>query len=148
MPFATADDVLDRWAGSEPPSHQLAGTYTADAEVLIRAEFPDIDDRIDEDEAGGVSAERVRLVVVGMVTRALWNPDRKTAEGVTDYSVSIDVGSHSRLLQLTADDRIVLAGRASSSAPSAFTISMGPTEPPAGWIGGVWAGSEPGWPCR
>lgn len=136
MAFATADDVLDRWAGAEPPSSTLAGTYAADAEVLIRAEFPDIDDRIDSTDDYGVSSDRVRLVVVGMVIRALWNPDRKTGEAITDYSVQLAVGPHTRRLELTADDRIVLSGRPASAAPTAFTIPMGPTEEPSALIGG------------
>ena len=47
MPWATPDDVIDRWIGDGAPTDTAqVGLWIADAETLIRFEYPDIDTRV------------------------------------------------------------------------------------------------------
>ena len=51
MAWATADDVIDSWLGDDVPTDETkVETWIARAERLIRATFPNIQDRIDRSE--------------------------------------------------------------------------------------------------
>lgn len=73
MSWTTPEDILDRWVGSGAPSDEdLLQALINDAEAIVLAEYPKIQERIDEAE---LSLEVVKMVVSRMVTRVLRNPD-------------------------------------------------------------------------
>ncbi len=72
MAWATYQDVLDRWVGSDAPTdNDLITALIGDAEAIILATYPGIQARID---SAALSADVVEMVVVRMVTRVLRNP--------------------------------------------------------------------------
>jgi hypothetical protein len=72
MAFATFQDVLDRWVGSDQPTDDdLITALLSDAQAIIVATYPGIQARID---SGSLSADVVEMVAVRMVTRVLRNP--------------------------------------------------------------------------
>lgn len=76
MAWTTYTDVTDRWVGSGMPDDEaLVEALIGDAETVILATYPKIQDRID---GGTISLEVVKLVVVRMVTRVLRNPENLT----------------------------------------------------------------------
>lgn len=73
MAWANFADVTDRWVGSNAPTDEAqVESLIGDAEAVILAEFPKIQDRID---AGTLPLGVVTLVVVRMVSRVLRNPE-------------------------------------------------------------------------
>lgn len=73
MSWTSPEDILDRWVGSGAPSDEdLLQALINDAEAIVLAEYPKIQERIDEAE---LSLEVVKMVVSRMVTRVLRNPD-------------------------------------------------------------------------
>jgi hypothetical protein len=71
--WANASDVTDRWVGSdEPTDTTLITALINDAEAVILAKFPKIQDRIDADT---LPEQLVIIAVVRMVTRVLRNPE-------------------------------------------------------------------------
>lgn len=76
MNWATPQDIIDRWVGTDVPTDtELIEALIADAEAVILAEFPKIQDRIDDEE---LSLAVVTLVISRMVTRLLRNPENLT----------------------------------------------------------------------
>ena len=75
MAWATADDVIDSWLGDDVPADVAkVETWIARAERLIRATFPNIQDRIDSGDEPDLQ-DNVIDVVVAMVTRVFRNPN-------------------------------------------------------------------------
>lgn len=73
MSWATPQDIVDRWVGNDVPTDvDLMEALIADAEAVILAEFPKIQDRIDDNE---LALGTVVMVVSRMVTRLLRNPE-------------------------------------------------------------------------
>ncbi len=73
MAWANFADVTDRWVGSNTPTDEaLVESLISDAEAVILAAYPKIQDRID---AETLSLRVVTLVVVRMVHRVLRNPE-------------------------------------------------------------------------
>jgi hypothetical protein len=71
--WTTFADVTTRWVGSGVPTSQaLVEALLNDAETVIKAEFPLIQDRI---TAGTLLQSTVKLVSCRMVTRVLRNPE-------------------------------------------------------------------------
>jgi hypothetical protein len=76
MSWATPQDILDRWVGSDKPTDEdLIQALINDAESVILAEFPAIQTRIDDEE---LSLATVVMVVSRMVSRLLRNPEALT----------------------------------------------------------------------
>lgn len=76
MTWATFNDVKDRWVGqSEPTDQDQVAALIQDAEAVILAEFPKIQERID---ANTLPLSVVTMVVVRMVSRVLRNPENLT----------------------------------------------------------------------
>jgi hypothetical protein len=71
--WATPQDVINRWVGPGVPTDEtLISALIDDAEAVVLAAYPLIQDRIDE---GKLSLGTVVMVVSRMVTRLLRNPE-------------------------------------------------------------------------
>lgn len=76
MSWATPQDIIDRWVGAGAPTDEaLVAALIADAEAVILAEYPKIQDRID---ANLLNVGTVIMVVSRMVSRLLRNPEGLT----------------------------------------------------------------------
>lgn len=89
VPFASAQDVADRWRPLTSAEEAVADTLVADASALIRARFPGIDAQV---ASGGIDAQILTAITANMVKRALIAP----ADGVTQQSESVGPYSHSQ----------------------------------------------------
>lgn len=134
--WATIDDVLGRWIGDDAPCDAASlEAWITDAETLILAEYPDIQDRIDDET---LSLDRVRLVVARMVTRVFRNPTgtRQHQETTGPFSGSITYGGDDPGgLWLTAEERALLGVLVGSGGQQAFTISTLNLPLPGWWTG-------------
>ena len=127
MAYAETTDILDRWTGAEVPSDSRIAAFIADAEVVIRHEFPDLDDRIDSEEDGTVSSETVRFVVTSMVLRHLYNPQGLRSEGgIGPFGGPTWAGNDLGKLSLTDSERSMLSGQ-TADVGGAFAIDTVPT---------------------
>ena len=73
MAWATVTDVTDRWVGSSAPTDvDLVNALIADAEAVVLAKYPKIQDRINADT---LPLSTVVMVVCRMVSRVLRNPE-------------------------------------------------------------------------
>jgi hypothetical protein len=76
MSWASPQDIIDRWVGSDIPTDtDLLTALIADAESVILGTYPGIQTRIDNNE---LSLSTVTMVVARMVTRLLRNPEGLT----------------------------------------------------------------------
>ncbi len=133
--WTTTQDVIDRWVGGDPPDDDATlGTLVDDAEEILTSEYDDIADRI---TAGDLTAGRVVIVVVRMVSRVLRNP-----AGLRQWTESIGSFSENRTFAgddpgqpfLTDADRELL-GYEPSRKQSAFSVTVGTQE--TAWLGAV-----------
>lgn len=122
--WTTAQDVLDRWVGSGTPSDEnLIETLLTDAEAVILAEFPRIQERI---TAETLSLDVVKFVSVRMVTRVLRNP-----EGLSYWQQNTGPFGQGRNygdrvdIWLSDDERRLLAP-SSSTRGKAFSVNQAP----------------------
>lgn len=108
MAWATLDDVADRWVGPGAPTDTvLVDALIADAEHVILAEYPLIQDRID---SAALSADTVKMVVVRMVTRVLRNPENLAySQQTTGPFGQGRTFGNDRDIWLTPDERALLA---------------------------------------
>lgn len=129
MAWATASDVIDAWIGDDVPTDDAkVDLWIARAERLIRATFPSITDRIDNEELD--LADNVKDVIVAMVTRVFRNPQgyRSMTGNQTSgpYSANDTVtfgGDNPGALALTDDEKALIGGR-SSNRGEAFSVDM------------------------
>lgn len=113
--FATADDLANRWRSLTPDEQTRATTLLDDAAEIIRAAYPDIDDRI---AAATLSAAMPRTVSINMVRRVMVNPSGVRSQSIGPYSAAYDSVTTAGDLVLTAADRALLDAKpASTSAP-------------------------------
>lgn len=126
MAWATVNDVRARWLdGDLPYTDGQVQSLVDDAEDIISAEFPNLDQRIASNE---VSLVRVVRVVSRMVARVLKNPDgvRQRQETRGSFTGSVTYGGDNPgELYLSDDDRRDLGGRAGRARAFSFH--------PAGW---------------
>lgn len=119
--WATFADVVDRWVGPGAPTNQAqVATLIDDAEQVIRAEFPKIQDRID---SGALPLERVTMVVVQMVTRFLRNPEglSNVQQTTGPFSQSRSFADRSSGLMLTDSELKLLQ----PTRGKAFEVDLG-----------------------
>lgn len=143
--WAFADDVLERWPGSNPPTNDLlVEVLVGDVEVLIQAKFPDIVERLEEEPE---LRRRLVTVISQVVIRLLRNPDGVRSESADD--VSFTYSANPEYLTLTSSELALLSvdGR---GLQKAFTINPTPIVDEVTPLAGAWVngplGMEPsGW---
>lgn len=109
-PFATSADVAARWRPLTAAESTVADVLVGDASALIRQRFPGIDATI---AAGNLDPDLVKMVVAGMVKRALIAPldgVSQQAEGTGPYSHSETFANPMRNVFLTAADLVLIEG--------------------------------------
>lgn len=121
--WATVEDVLDRWVGGgQPTDEDLVNALLADAETVIRAEYPRIQERID---AETLSLDTVKLVAVRMVTRVLRNPENLTywQQNTGPFGQGKNYGSGNTDIWMTTDEKNLLRP---SEKGKAFSVNSAP----------------------
>lgn len=134
MAWITAGEVLARWVGDGAPDPSVVDQWIADAETLIRFEYPDLQARIDD---ATVPLPQVQLVVARVVIRVLRNPDNERVKSVGPLGVTY-AGDNPGGLQLTAEDRALLGSSGGGARQKAFTIDT----TPAGYGPGYWVAPD------
>ncbi len=122
MSWATPQDVIDRWVGTDIPTDtDLLTGLIADAEVVILGSYPAIQTRIDNNE---LSLSTVTLVVVRMVTRLLRNPEGLTywQQQTGPFGQARNYGSTSQDIWLSVEEQNLLAPKRTGKA---FEINQG-----------------------
>ena len=134
MTIATPADVEARWPPGVPvPPAEVIQTWLNDAETILRARYPNLDDLVDEGE------ETVRagvvLVLCRMVIRALSNPRGVVREQVGDTSVSYRTDALGLLEVSDADQDLLddLFGLPTGNLVSIPLTVGGVTEWPDDW---------------
>lgn len=79
--LATASDIAAQWRALSSDEEVRAAALLARASAIIRARFPDVDDRI---TAGSLDAELVGGVAVDMVVRRMQKPSDGVSSVTTD----------------------------------------------------------------
>lgn len=129
MTWATFEDVSNRWVGSNPPTDEtLVSTIIADAESVVLAHYPKIQDRIN---AGTIALQTVVMVVCGMVERKLRNPGNLSASQFSSgpFAQSNSFGSGNGGLKLNSDEIALLAPKGRGKA---YSIDLAPNITPWG----------------
>jgi hypothetical protein len=122
MAFATFQDVLDRWVGSDQPTDDnLITALISDAEAIVVATYPGIQARID---SGALSADVVEMVVVRMVTRVLRNPGNLSywQQATGPFSQGRNFDSETRDVWLKEEEKNLLAP---NSRGKAYEVDQG-----------------------
>lgn len=120
MPFASADDVADRWRPLTDAEYAIAQTLAGDASTLIRARFPGIDSQV---SSGALDGDVLTMVVAGMVKRALIAPDdgvSQESETAGPFSRSQTYANPMRNVFLTAADMTLILGYRPSAMSGRF----------------------------
>lgn len=130
MAWATANDVIDAWIGDDVPADSAkVDTWIARAERLIRATFPNIQERIDAGDEPDLQ-DNIVDVVVAMVTRVFRNPQgyrslsgQQTAGPYSGNDTITFGGDNPGALALTDDEKALLGGN-SADKGDAFSVDM------------------------
>ena len=123
MAWTTFDDIVDRWVGAGVPTDEtLVQALIQDAETIILAEYPRIQERI-EDES--LSLDVVKLVVTRMVTRLLRNPEGLSYVQQTTgpFSQARNYSGAASDVWLSADEKALLAPGGKGKA---FSLNLAP----------------------
>lgn len=135
MAWATADDVIDSWIGSDVPDDPgLVETWIGRAERSIRARIPDLQARLDVEADDGKTdlLETARDVTVAIVSRIFRNPEgfrsvSATAGPMTTHHTH--GGDTPGGLELTKAEIAMLSGHSGG----AFSIDLMPSTAMSGW---------------
>jgi len=127
-PYATAQDLVDRWRPLTPAELARATVLLGDAGTRIRAAVPDVDTRL---AAGALDPNIPLLVSVEMVRRAMLSPvDQPPAAQVQQtagpFSRGISFANPTNDLYLMKAERQMLGG----GGQQAFTVDMAPDAAP------------------
>lgn len=143
MAWATAQDVRDRWVGPKPFPADVTDpklvVLIEDVEDSILADYPDIQQRIDDYETPpdppnprAIPQSRVVKVVCRVILRHLRNPEgmRSVTHSAGVFSeAATHGGDEPGSLYLTDEDRSELAGLGSlGGGQKAFTINTMPVQ--------------------
>ncbi len=138
MSYANVADVEARLGRPLTDAERdLAAVLLEDAETLIRAKIPDLDERIAD---GRLRREVVVMIEANAVVRVLRNPGGYRSETAGDYSYTLDTRAAAGYLTIPDSDWRLLGVR-----PGAFTIRPAfPRQPcPTRWVCDFWCGSCP-----
>ena len=122
MSWATPQDVIDRWVGNDVPTDlDLVQALINDAEAVILAEYPKIQDRIDDDE---LPLATVVMVESRMVMRLLRNPEGLTywQQTTGPFGQARNFGTGNSDIWLTENEISILAPK---SRGKAFEVNQG-----------------------
>lgn len=134
MAWATFEDVVTRWVGAgEPTDEALVEAIIADAEQVILAQYPAIQDRID---AETLPLERVTFVVTQMVSRVLRNPEGLSSwqQQTGPFGQSRVFGTENVGIYLTDNELKMLSPNRKGKA---FEVNLAPNMT-SGTEAGVW----------
>lgn len=134
-PFADVSDLEARWRSLTPSEQTLATTLLADASAQVRAECPDVDERIAD---GSLDPDVPRRVVCAMVKRAMLAPADQAPmaqmqQTAGPFSLSGTFVNPTGDLYLTKTERRLLG----CARVRASSVQMGPVpcEPgPPWWV--------------
>jgi len=122
MSWATPQDILDRWVGNDVPTDlDLVQALINDAEAVILAEYPKIQDRIDADE---LPFNTVVMVQSRMVMRLLRNPENLTywQQQTGPFGQARNFGSGNADIWLSDNELSLLAPK---SRGKAYEVNQG-----------------------
>lgn len=114
--WASFEDVVARWVGNDAPTNEeLVDQLIHDAEHVILAEFPKIQERIDEEL---LDASVVKMVVVRMVTRVLRNPESLTywQQTTGPFGQARNYGENNGDIWLSENEKALLAPKRTGKA--------------------------------
>lgn len=123
MTWATFEDVTARWVGNGAPTDEtLVNAIIADAEAVILAEYPRIQERVD---AGTLAQATLTMVVVRMVTRVLRNPEGLTywQQTTGPFGQARNYGSTGQDIWLSNEEEELLAPKKKGKA---FEVNQAP----------------------
>lgn len=133
-PYATAQDLADRWRPLSPAEQERATVLLGDAATRIRASAPNVDERI---AAGSLDPGIPLLVSVEMVRRAMLAPVDQAPAGQVQqtagpFSQSISYTNPMGDLYVSKAERKMLGG----GAQGAFTVDLAPdmVAPLPSWV--------------
>ncbi len=132
MSWAIPNDVTSRWVGSGTPTdNELVAQLIADAESVILAEYPLIQERIDADS---LPLATVKMVVTRMVSRVLRNPEGLSYVQQTTgpFSQAKNYSGSGADIWLTADEIKLLAPKRKGKA---FEVDLAPFAVPGYEVG-------------
>jgi hypothetical protein len=122
MSWATPQNILDRWVGGDKPTDtDLIQALIDDAESVILAEFPAIQERIDEEE---LPIATVVMVVSRMVSRLLRNPENLTywQQTTGPFGQARNYGSNNADIWLSENEMSLLSP---NKRGKAFEVNQG-----------------------
>ncbi len=114
-------DIEDRWIGEDfPQNTDLIEALIMDAEIIIKSEYPRIQERIDDNV---LDIEVIKFVVARMVSRVLRNPEGLSyiQQSTGPFSQAKNYGGGSVDMWITEQEKDMLApnqrGKAKSISP-------------------------------
>lgn len=135
MAWTTFDDIVDRWVGAGVPTDEtLVQALIQDAETIILAEYPRIQERIDDES---LSLDVVKLVVTRMVTRLLRNPEGLSYVQQTTgpFSQARNYSGAAADVWLSADEKALLAPGGKGKA---FSLNLAPDMQDPAFDSDIW----------
>ena len=121
MAWTTFDDIVDRWIGpGQPTDETLIEALISDAETVVLAEYPRIQERINDES---LSINVVKLVVSRVVIRLLRNPESLTywQQNTGPFGQGRSFGTKD--IWLSADEKMLLAP---GNKGKAFSLNLAP----------------------
>lgn len=135
MAWTSFADITDRWVGAGVPTDEdLVGALIGDAETVILAEFPRIQERIDDES---LSVDVVKFVVSRMVSRLLRNPEGLSyvQQSTGPFSQARNYSGAAADVWLSADEKAMLAP---GGVGKAFSVNLAPDMQPPSVASDVW----------
>lgn len=140
--WTTPADVTARWVGNDVPTDEdLVAQLLEDAEAVILAEYPRIQERID---GGSLDLSVVKMVVSRMVMRVLRNPEALTywQQTTGPFGQARNFGAGNSDIWLTDNERQLIAPRRNGKAYN-FNIAPDMVAPaPVDSDGSIWRSVE------
>lgn len=141
MALAIVEDVQTRLGRKLTEQEaELAGALIADAEAMLRARIPDLDQRVAESET---YAQLVRMVIANAVVRVLKNPGGYRTETDGDYSYAIDTRAAAGFLTFLDDELSQLGARGAFNIDTVAAAGRFGRDRPDLWFQHGWPVTNP-----